>query len=150
MSGTGLWYADGIRFSCRRCGRCCRDHGVESYVFLHRGDVEALAAHLGMDEQAVAAAYLVDVEGFLCLANHDGDCIFFDPGKGCRVYRARPVQCRAWPFWPENLERWAWRNEVEPLCPGVGRGRLHTLSDIRRALASLRTAPLLTTGPAKA
>ena len=32
-------------------------------------------------------------------------CALLDEEKGqCSVYEARPVQCRTWPFWPENLE----------------------------------------------
>jgi len=145
MSGTGLWYEGGIRFACRRCGRCCRDGDEPTYVFLHEGDIEPMAEFLEMETVEFTASYLVDEGGFLCLANWEGDCIFFDEEKGCRVYGARPIQCRTWPFWPENLKKWSWRCEVEELCPGVGKGPLHHLKDINRCLAQLRAAPLLTT-----
>ena len=40
---------------------------------------------------------------------HGWDCIMLDrvsqPGKAlCRLYEARPGQCRTWPFWAEVVE----------------------------------------------
>jgi Fe-S-cluster containining protein len=68
------------------------------------------------------------------------ECVFLDrrpDGKAtCRVYRARPTQCRTWPFWPENLaspEAWdATRRRVP--CLGMGEGPLHGPVQIRIAL----------------
>ena len=59
-----------------------------------------------------------------------GDCIFWDKSAGCTVYPARPVQCRTWPFWPENVEspeEWEHRATV---CPGSGQGRVYTVDEI--------------------
>lgn len=56
------------------------------------------------------------------------DCIMLDrtsaPGKAiCSLYSVRPVQCRTWPFWPENLEnREAWDGLKEE-CPGIDKVR---------------------------
>jgi Fe-S-cluster containining protein len=147
LSGTSLWYEKGIRFRCKKCGSCCRDRGEESYVFLYEGEAERMARSLSMSVEAFAASYLVDVDGFICLANFEEDCIFFDPDKGCRVYRARPLQCRAWPFWRENLRKWAWRCEVEETCPGVGKGKLYSLEMINEILGRLRTAKILRVMP---
>ena len=66
----------------------------------------------------------------------DGDCTFLDPAtRKCRVYAARPVQCRTWPFWDSNLETpadWA-RTCAE--CPGAGTGPLVPLEVVRRRAA---------------
>ncbi len=60
------------------------------------------------------------------------DCVFLDrtthPGKAiCGLYDARPMQCRTWPFWPENLESpEAWRAVKERTpCPGMDSGPVH-------------------------
>ena len=45
----------------------------------------------------------------------------------------RPIQCRTWPFWEENLDEWTWHEEVATICPGVNRGKFYSLEDIRRA-----------------
>ena len=64
----------------------------------------------------------------------NGDCVFFDgKTRKCRVYAARPRQCRTWPFWDSNIrtpEAWAATCEV---CPGSGTGRLYQLERDRRA-----------------
>jgi Fe-S-cluster containining protein len=58
---------------------------------------------------------------------HGYDCVFLDrtskPGKAvCGIYAARPMQCRTWPFWPENLKsprHWSEVKRRTP-CPGMG------------------------------
>jgi len=33
---------------------------------------------------------------------HNHDCIFLE-STGCRVYPARPAQCRTYPFWEQKI-----------------------------------------------
>ena len=137
---------NGIRFACLRCGRCCRDPGEESYVFLRQGDLERLCDFLSMMARDFAASFLVAVEGLLCLAGYDGDCIFLDEEKGCRVYAARPLQCRTWPFWPQNMETPAAWADTKARCPGVGRGSLVETDDIQALLEEMGRTPYLENG----
>ena len=49
-------------------------------------------------------------------------CPFLTQEGTCGVYLARPMQCRTWPFWAENLESpeaWA---ATAAICPGIGSG----------------------------
>jgi hypothetical protein len=65
------------------------------------------------------------------------DCVFLDrttrPGKAiCGIYRARPSQCRTWPWWPEVVETpetWVETKRRTP-CPGMDTGPTHSLVDI--------------------
>lgn len=62
------------------------------------------------------------------------DCIFLHKnGKGqlvCKVYAERPLQCRTWPFWKENLRsRTAWRSAADA-CPGIDQGNWYAPADI--------------------
>jgi Fe-S-cluster containining protein len=51
-------------------------------------------------------------------------------GRSCAIYSVRPMQCRTWPFWKFNLSGpKAWSFAAQR-CPGVNRGRLHSLEDI--------------------
>ena len=58
------------------------------------------------------------------------DCIFLDrstiKNKAiCSLYEARPLQCRTWPFWAENLENAKTWNDVRKGtegCAGIGNG----------------------------
>lgn len=80
---------------------------------------------LDYTEQGPAGLSLRDVK-----TEHGYDCVLLDrvsvPGKAmCRVYAARPAQCRAWPFWPEVLKsphHWA---AAAKNCEGINRGPLH-------------------------
>jgi len=50
----------------------------------------------------------------------------------CTVHRNRPLQCRTWPFWPDNLtNKKAWL-KAGHACEGIGRGELIPLRVIER------------------
>jgi Fe-S-cluster containining protein len=63
----------------------------------------------------------------------NGECIFLKKNK-CSVYKARPTQCRTWPFWPENMSSKTWNKEIVNFCPGVGKGKLITKNKINSFL----------------
>ena len=80
---------------CRRCGACCRWPGD---VRLEDGDIAALAAFLGMDEETFIARHtkLARDRRALSLLEQPGTtrCEFLEGEARCRVYEARPAQCR--------------------------------------------------------
>ena len=44
-------------------------------------------------------------------------CVFFDfEKKGCKIYEARPTQCRTFPFWEYFKNN---QEELEAECPGI-------------------------------
>ncbi len=116
------WYADGLRFGCTQCGNCCRTHGSYSYVYLADADVRAIADHLGLTPPAFLAAHCAREDGWVTLRIDAPACPFLDAGNRCSIYAVRPMQCRTWPFWRENLERAAWEGPVSACCPGIGQG----------------------------
>lgn len=129
---TKPWYADGLRFTCTQCGDCCRTHGEYAHVFLSVEDVTRLAGFLKMDRKEFLREYTVrEDEVTWRLAWPEEACIFLGE-KGCTVYEGRPMQCRTWPFWPENLKKKVWETEVVADCPGAGEGRLYKIGEIRR------------------
>ena len=45
--------------------------------------------------------------------------------RGCSIYAVRPLQCRTWPFWPENVsDRESWDRAARK-CHGMNHGRRH-------------------------
>jgi Fe-S-cluster containining protein len=57
----------------------------------------------------------------------DGDCIFFESqSRRCRIYAARPQQCRTFPFWSSNLKSEKVWKEIGRHCPGCDQGPLFT------------------------
>ena len=105
------WYADGLAFDCTQCGNCCT--GPPGAVWFDDAEAQDMAAVLGLDVDTFMKQYTRRIGARRSLnehkTSHGYDCVFLDrdtmPGKAlCRLYKARPAQCRTWPFWPELLE----------------------------------------------
>lgn len=119
-----MFYDNGLRFECQRCRYCC---GVEpGFVFLTEDDAGRASKELGMsrDEFLDKCCRKIDNGDHYLVSlkeKKNYDCIFLSD-YGCGIYKARPVQCSTYPFWPEVMksER-AWRNEGS-YCPGIGKG----------------------------
>jgi len=128
MKPASPWYREGLQFTCTGCGDCCT--GDPGYVWVGRGEIEALARFLGLSIDDFGKRYLRKVGSRYSLTEKpNGDCVFYD--RGCTVYPTRPGQCRSFPFWSENLKsRKTWDN-VAAACPGMNRGRVYTLESIR-------------------
>lgn len=127
---AGPWYRDGLAFTCTRCGNCCT--GAPGYVWVNDDELSELAALVGLDVQTFSRKYVRQVGARRSLIEkRNGDCVFWDKVQGCTVYEARPVQCRTWPFWRQNLETPDDWNETCRVCPGSGHGTLVPLEAIQ-------------------
>lgn len=118
--GPKPWWKDGVRFSCQGSGKCCLSRGNCTYVYVTLDDRRRLAKHLGLPTAQFTREYCRKEDDQFHLANQAPACRFLD-GKRCSVYEARPVQCRTWPFWPENMTPRTWKGVAE-YCPGIGQG----------------------------
>jgi len=121
------FYASGLRFSCKRCSACCRYES--GYVFLSEKDLKILADWLKMDNRGFTNTFCrwVNKEQgreFLSLKEKSNfDCVFWD--FGCKVYNARPVQCRTFPFWQSVVATsGAWEMAASG-CPGINSGKMY-------------------------
>jgi len=126
------WFHEGLRFKCTSCGNCCRTHGEYAFVYLAPADVAALSAELGLPPAEFTARYCREEEGYVVLRMDEPACPFLTAENRCAVYRARPMQCRTWPFWEENLKRAVWEGPVKECCPGIGQGELTPASEVLR------------------
>lgn len=134
----GEWCAEGLRFECTSCGACCT--GPPGYVQFTGAEGKAIAKRLGVSLAAFRSTYTHDTPAGRSLAErkteHGYDCVFLDretiPGKAtCSIYEDRPMQCKTWPWWPQNLgSREAWRRAARS-CEGIGRGPLVPIEHIR-------------------
>jgi uncharacterized protein len=117
------WYIDGLKFSCTGCGDCCT--GDPGYVWVTNAEIETLAAACKLDVEEFERRYVRKVGIRKSLIEHaNGDCVFFDnKTRQCRVYEARPRQCKTWPFWTSNLATPAAWEATAERCPGCNRGR---------------------------
>jgi len=112
------WYANGLRFECTGCGKCCT--GAPGYVWVNEQEIASMAAHLNLTIKEFSNRYLRNVHGRLSLKEHSKtfDCVFLQ-GKQCQIYQHRPTQCRTFPWWPINLKtEKAWQEAAE-YCEGI-------------------------------
>ncbi|MDO5555025.1 MAG: YkgJ family cysteine cluster protein [Planctomycetia bacterium] len=139
-----VWYKEGLRFGCRQCGSCCT--GEEGYVWVTEEEITKLAQTMKVPRAYFEATMVYMVkDGKKSLRERpNGDCVLLTPGKGtgkgtCMVYADRPVQCRTWPFWPQNLDsEHSWK-ETAKFCRGCNnrQGRLYTVEEIEEQAGQL-------------
>jgi Fe-S-cluster containining protein len=138
MDENKPWFADGLRFECTGCGDCCT--GAPGYVWVTRDEIAELAQHLDMEQADFEKKFVRKVGARKSLIEYaNGDCVFFDGRtRKCSVYEARPQQCRTWPFWQSNVATpAAWQQTCE-VCPGSGRGQLHSAERIVHQIAVVK------------
>lgn len=151
------WYSEGLDFTCTECGNCCG--GAPGYVWLDRDDIVRIARFLKITPEEMVERHCRKVGSRWSLnegkgPGSDWDCVFLreekvarrHPETGdeivlarryCSVYEVRPLQCRTWPFWRENLtSRRVWDHAAER-CQGMNYGDRHftreQIEDVRDA-----------------
>ncbi|GAB6908639.1 YkgJ family cysteine cluster protein [Desulfosarcina cetonica] len=122
----------GLRFACQCCGDCCT--GAPGIVRVTPAEIDRIAHYLGVKATDLKSSHLAPWEGGHRIRERaDGRCLFFE--AGCRIYAVRPRQCRTFPFWFTNLRSEARWQKTCRACPGIGRGRLYTKTEILDLLA---------------
>jgi len=132
---------NGIKFSCQMCGDCCR--GLhEGEVYLYQDDIQLLADHLNMKGKKglndFAKKYLKVINdsffwrevgakkgrtyrfktlGFDFMGG-DEHCHFLIKNK-CSVHKARPFQCRSFPFWQMMVSNSKNLQDYKKKCKGL-------------------------------
>ena len=133
MSKKKRWFAEGLCFECRNCGRCCRGPG--GYVWVTEKEIGVFAEALKMTPEKFCKKYVRRTGFRLALIdNARGDCVFLDENGSCELYMHRPVQCRTFPWWEEVVgspESW---EEEKRKCPGIGYGKWHSCEEIEAGL----------------
>ena len=108
---------ESMPFECSSCGKCCQRGGGD--VYMNRSEFTAAAAFLNVTEDDFIRQYsqhvLLDerqqVSWIHFSSKGSGRCVFLEPEtQHCRIHAVKPVQCRAYPFYPTYLkspEAWA-------------------------------------------
>ncbi len=117
-----VWYAKGLQFDCTQCGNCCS--GQPGYVWLTISDMERIAAYLKLPVNDFTKRHVRRIGNRYSLTEtYNYDCTFLTrdaKGKsGCGIYPVRPMQCRTWPFWDDNLKAPNAWERTDARCPGM-------------------------------
>jgi Fe-S-cluster containining protein len=143
------FYADGLKFSCKRCSSCCRHES--GFVYLSENDLARLANEFGMDYTAFVKTWCrwvpftksgaQDRERLSLKEKSNFDCIFWN--TVCTVYHVRPLQCRTFPFWDYVIcSPKAWKTAGEG-CAGIDNGELHGREEIEGFIRQMEEEPVI-------
>ncbi len=129
------FYENGIQFQCQGSANCCVSRGSYGYVYLSKKDLTRLSKFFNISVKKFKNLYCHNSEGYFHLKEiyKNGNCIFLK-NKKCTVYNARPIQCRTWPFWKENMSPKKWNQDIKNFCPGIGKGELVDKKEINKKI----------------
>jgi Fe-S-cluster containining protein len=136
VKNKNSWYIAGLHFECQQCGECCSGPS-QGYIWVTRPEIRFIADFLKIEPKQLRQRYIRRV-GFRTTVIEQPstkDCIFLqkiNSQKRCMIYPVRPSQCRAWPFWPENLANADAWNKAAQKCGGINRGRLYSFKEIEK------------------
>ncbi|MBA1433384.1 MAG: YkgJ family cysteine cluster protein [Epsilonproteobacteria bacterium] len=106
--------------ACATCqGRCCT--GESGYIYVTKAEIFAIAELLNMDVNEFGVKYLFK-NGYKYSLKENKiedsyECVFYDrESNGCKIYMARPNQCKTFPFWDYFKTH---VDELKEECPGI-------------------------------
>jgi uncharacterized protein len=133
---------EGLRFECQKgCVKCCAIPGL---IFVKDTEIPVMAEFFKMTPEKFAEKHIIRYFGGNYRLNcpEDEPCIFLEE-SGCKIYPVRPVHCRSFPFWPENInnpQNWL---ELKKICAGIDKGRLYSIDEIIEIAAEVSFGPFL-------
>jgi Fe-S-cluster containining protein len=112
---------ENIEFTCTKCGDCCR---AEGYVYLKRGEIEAIADYLFKPAKEVRKIFTewLLFKGRVFKQDPEG-CVFLVDGR-CSIYPVRPHQCAEFPYWKQVMNDLQWWEYLKTYCPGVRNAKI--------------------------
>jgi len=142
--------ADQLRFACNGCGDCCRrlrvaltHRDLERLTRALQAPAASLVAWLApneVDPNEERASFVLLPGGprLMVLAQDSGACRLLDHEARCRVYEARPLDCRLYPFVFERdpRQRATRLSMFDPAGCGERREEFESLAELDRADAA--------------
>ena len=125
-----------MRFQCQSgCTKCCEQQG---FVYLTEDDISRLAGFLKTTRVDFERRYVYRTKNLrrLRVPRHV-QCTFLK-ADGCSVHPAKPLQCQAFPFWPELVENKRDWLKTGSWCPGIGKGPLINIETARGIAQTMR------------
>ena len=93
-----------LGFSCKGCGTCCKEKG---YVFFNKSDISKASKYLGITSLIFISKYLDydDSVGYHIKVDYENRCHFLDKNDKCLIHKAKPTQCKTFPYWKEYTDK---------------------------------------------
>jgi len=109
------------RFSCRRCGYCCR-----LAIKITGEEADRLKKTMLPSGKYPPAEWFIaspsQPSAFVVAKTANGECVFREAGGGCVLHeiKAKPLICRVFPLYIVNWKDGHCSASLRFLCPGVG------------------------------
>jgi len=131
-----LYKRETLRFGCTKCGACCSG-GPDYQVWLAQDEPGKIREYLDVSNAWLYKRYVSRLanEEVVLRSSPNGDCVFLDAERRCRIYPVRPLQCKSYPFWPEVVtSSRAWKREAKR-CEGINQGMPVSVKNIENIIA---------------
>jgi Fe-S-cluster containining protein len=108
-------------FSCKLCGKCCvEDNRGGRRIVLTERDALEISGVTGIRLSEFTEKNSSEAYPYV-MRLVDGRCFFLGPDNKCRIYPARPLVCRFYPFVMQRVGG-TYVFHSDPVCPGLGEG----------------------------
>ena len=93
-----------LGISCKSCGTCCKE---KVYVFFNKSDISKASKYLGITSLIFISKYLDydDSLGYHIKVDNENRCHFLDKNDKCLIHKAKPTQCKTFPYWKEYTDK---------------------------------------------
>ncbi|MBS7650541.1 MAG: YkgJ family cysteine cluster protein [Candidatus Bathyarchaeia archaeon] len=121
LAGFKFIYPEGIKWTCKRCGKCCRDTDVRSrHILLLPAEVSRIGKISNMRKNQFSKKSEEELYQYEIL-KVKGNCLFLI-GDQCSIYDYRPLVCRFYPFTLKSKGVTSIISIGDQGCPGIGSG----------------------------
>ena len=102
-------------------------------MYLTLKDRQHIASYLSISTKQFTQRYVARTKNKFHFKQIRPHCYFLKSNR-CSIYEVRPLQCRAWPFWPENMKEKIWKQKIKRYCLGIGKGKLYSAYEIDKII----------------
>ena len=126
------WEKEPLRFECQPdCFKCCTKPGI---VYFDQASIRSAASIIKISPERFKKEFLKLDDGLWVHEVETGSpCSFLTP-EGCAIHNGKPLQCRSYTFWHENMTSKSMWKLVGTFCPGIGIGPSVSIATIRKFL----------------
>jgi len=126
------WEREPLRFECQPdCFKCCSKPGI---VYFDQAAIKSASKIIKVSTESFKKKFLrLDNGNWIHKVETGKPCSFLTT-EGCAIHSGKPLQCRSYPFWHENMTSRSMWKLVGAFCPGIDVGPNIALASVQKFL----------------